>query len=554
MERMIKVNYRDLETKEFMTGTTLREISKSFQRNYNFPILIAKVDNELAELSEPITKKCDIDFYDRSSSIGNSIYGRSLQFLVVVAARRLFGSDTDVVVEHSIDKGFYCEIHGASIDKPSIRALEKEMKKLVEEDLNFTKISVSRIEAINFFRKKKQIDKAKVLKYISNTYINLYRLDDYYDYYYGDLAYSTSQIDEFKLTYIKDNGFVVSYPDIYTPFETIEYVHHTKLFDSYLDYTKWGRALGINNAADLNERVSTGNYGNLIRIAEAHYDHQLSNLADIIYQKRKQIKVILIAGPSSSGKTTTSKKLETYLASKGLVTHPISTDDYFLDRKYTPRDKDGNYDFETIKAVDVELFNRHLVKLIDGERVLLPEYNFMTGEREYKKKYVELKENDIIIIEGIHALNEDLTQAIERKNKFKVYISPLTQLNIDNHNRIHTSDTRKIRRIVRDNKYRGYGAGDTLNSWKKVREGEEKWIFPFQDEADYIINSALIYELGVLKTYVEPLLFSVKEDDPMYSEAIRLINFLRNFLPIPSDEVPKDSILREFIGGSCYNE
>ena len=209
MERMIKVNYRDLETKEFMTGTTLREISKSFQRNYNFPILIAKVDNELAELSEPITKKCDIDFYDRSSSIGNSIYGRSLQFLVVVAARRLFGSDTDVVVEHSIDKGFYCEIHGASIDKPSIRALEKEMKKLVEEDLNFTKISVSRIEAINFFRKKKQIDKAKVLKYISNTYINLYRLDDYYDYYYGDLAYSTSQIDEFKLTYIKDNGFVV---------------------------------------------------------------------------------------------------------------------------------------------------------------------------------------------------------------------------------------------------------------------------------------------------------------------------------------------------------
>ena len=554
MERMIKINYKDIETKEFVSGATLYEISKSFQRNYNFPILIAKVNNELVELSETITKKCDIDFFDRSSAVGNSIYGRSLQFLVVVAAKRLFGNSVEVVIEHSIDKGFYCEIHGVSVDKSTIRNLEKEMCELVKEDLHFTKLSVSRIEAINFFKKKKQMDKAKVLKYISNTYINLYRLDEYYDYYYGSLAYSTAQIDEFKVTYIRDNGFVVSYPDIYTPFATVDYVHHAMLFARYLDYTKWGRALEINNAADLNEKVSTGNYGNLIRIAEAHYNHQIATLADMIYEKRNQIKVILIAGPSSSGKTTTSKKLETYLASKGLRTHPISTDDYFVDRKYTPRDLEGNYDFETIKAVDVELFNRHLLKLIDGERVLIPEYNFMTGEREYKKKYIELKENDIIIIEGIHALNEDLTQAIERKNKFKVYISPLTQLNIDNHNRIHTSDTRKIRRIVRDNKYRGYSAGDTLNTWKKVREGEEKWIFPFQDEADYIINSALIYELGVLKTYVEPLLFSVKEDDPMYSEAIRLINFLRNFLPIPSDEVPKDSILREFIGGSCYNE
>ncbi len=554
MERMVKVNYQDLETKEFLSGTTLYEISKSFQRNFNFPILIAKVDNELMELSEVINKKCDVSFYDRSSSIGNSIYGRSLQFLVVVAAKRLLGNDAEVVIEHSIDKGFYCEIHGVSIDKPTIKSLEKEMKQLVKEDLHFTKISVSRIEAINFFKKKKQIDKAKVLKYISNTYINLYRLDEYYDYYYGDLAYSTSQIDEFKLTYIKGNGFVVSYPDIYTPFATIDYVHHHMLFDSYLDYTKWGRNLGINNAADLNEKISTGDYDKLIHIAEAHYNSQIADLADTIYEKRKQLKVILIAGPTSSGKTTTSKKLETYLASRGLRTYPISTDDYFVNRKYTPRDKDGNYDFETIKAVDVELFNQHLLKLIDGEKVLIPEYNFMTGEREYKKKYIQLKENDIIIIEGIHALNEDLTQAIDRRNKFKVYISPLTQLNIDNHNRIHTSDTRKIRRIVRDNKYRGYSAADTLNTWKKIREGEEKWVFPFQDEADYIINSALIYELGVLKTYVEPLLFSVKEDDPMYSEAIRLINFLRNFLPIPSDEVPKDSILREFIGGSCYHE
>ena len=266
---------------------------------------------------------------------------------------------------------------------------------------------------------------------------------------------------------------------------------------------------------------------------------------------KKEVKLVLIAGPSSSGKTTTSKKLAVYLQSKGYRTHSISIDDYFYDRKDTPKKENGEYDFESINAVDTNLFNKQLSKLLEGEKVLLPEYNFVLGKKEYKK-HLQIKDNDIIIIEGLHALNDELTMAIENRYKYKIYISPLTQLNIDNHNRIHTSDTRRLRRIIRDNKYRGHMANETLKMWKNIREGEEQYIFPYQDSADIVINTALVYELGVLKTYAEPLLFSVPEDDEVYPEALRLINFLRNFLPIPSDEVPRDSILREFIGGSGF--
>ena len=552
--KMVKVNYRGIETKEFLEDTSLLEISDSFKKYYNYPILVAKVDNDVMGLAEPVTKKSDIDFYDRSSVIGNPIYTRSAQFILIIAVKQVLGEEAEVIVEHSIDKGVYCEIRNCDIDKPILRKIESKMHEIVAEDLKFTKVSVSRIDAIKYFRKKKRMDKVNVLKYISNTYVNLYRLDDVYDYFYGELAYSTKTIDDFKLTYIKDNGFVLSCPDIYNPECTLDYKHHKMLFDTFLDYTKWGRILKISNAADLNEVVSTGKYGDLIRISEAYYNGQLAEIADRVYDNKKNIKIILIAGPSSSGKTTTSKKLEIYLKSKGLRTHQISIDDYFINRDKTPLDEHGERDLESLKAVDIDLLNRHLVKLFDGEKVLLPEYNFMTGEREYRKKWLQMDEDDIIIIEGLHALNEDLTISIPRRNKFKIYISPLTQLNIDNHNHIHTSDTRKLRRIIRDNKFRNYNAADTLKMWEKISYGEERYIFPFQDDADMIINSALVYELGVLKTYAEPLLFSVSENDPVYPEALRLINFLRNFLPIPSEEVPDDSVLREFIGNSCFYE
>ena len=554
MARMIKVNYKDIEEYQFEAGVTLKEISEKFQNHYNYPILIGMVDNDITELTEELTRSCTVDFFDKSSTLGNAAYGRTTQFMLVVAVKELYGENVDVVIDFSIDKGYYCEIKGKEIDKPDVKKIEEKMKEICKQNYIINKLSVSRFDAIKYFKQKKQVDKAKVLKYISNTYVNLYRINKTYDYFYSELAYSTGQIDDFKLTYIKDNGFVLSYPDTYNPECTLDYKHHEMLFNSFLNYSRWGEKIGIKNAADLNQIVSDGKYNDLIRLAETYYNNQLSSIAEKIAQNNKSIKLVLIAGPSSAGKTTTSKKLQTYLESKGIKTHQISIDDYFVDRTKTPVKPNGELDTESLNAVDVTLFNKHLTKLFEGERVELPEYNFLLGKREYRGKSLKLGENDIVIIEGLHALNEDLTISIERKNKFKVYINALTQLNIDNHNRIHTSDTRKLRRIVRDNKYRSYTASQTLNMWSNIREGEEEHIFPFQDDADFIINSALIYELGILKTYAEPLLFSVDENDPMYSEAIRLINFLRKFLPIPSDYIPQDSVLREFIGASCFEK
>lgn len=554
MDKTITINFRDIVSKSFPAGTTLLEISKSFQKYFNYPVLVARVDNEMADLSEKVNHNCSVDFYDRSSSIGNSVYSRSLYFMLVLAVKRVLGSNTDVIVEHSIDKGVYCEIIGADVDKPIISKIENQMLQIVQEGYLFTKVNVSRYDTIKYFKKLNRMDKVKALKYISNSYITLYRLDDLYDYLYSEMVYSTRELDEFKLTYIRDNGFVLSYPDIYNPECTLDYVHHKKMYDTFLDYTKWGRILEIDNAADLNELVSTGKYDNLIRLSEAYYNSQLSRIADDIYKYKNDIKIVLIAGPSSSGKTISAKKLEIYLQSHGLKTHQISLDDYFHNRDDTPKDENGDYDFESIRAIDIELFNQHLSKLLNKERVLLPEFNFVNGTREYKNKWLQLGDNDILVVEGLHGLNEELTQSIEKKHKYKIYISALTQLNIDIHNRVHTTDTRKLRRIVRDNKYRGYNAADTLKMWPSIRDGEEKYIFQYQDEADIIVNSALVYELGVLKTYAEPLLFSVDENDEVYPEALRLINFLRGFLPVPSDNVPNDSILREFIGGSCFNE
>lgn len=551
MDRMVKITFQDRIVKEFPANTTLEEISHSFKKYFNFPILVAKVDNNLAPLSKPIGKKCDIDFYDRSSVVGNTVYASSVELMMIVAIKRVFGKDTDVMIEHSIDKGIYCEMIDRTITKEELKKVEKEMFNLVKEDLNFTKVSVARLDAIKYFKKEKQLDKVRVLKYISNSYVNLYRLDDVYDYFFGEMAYSTKDVDDFKLTFIDETSFVLAIPNIYNPECTLDYVHHKLVFDKFLDYTNWGKTIGIETAADLNEIVSTGKYNEVIRLSEAHYESQLAEVSDIINSKKGTVKLVLIAGPSSSGKTTTSKKLAVYLQSKGFRTHSISIDDYFLDRKDTPKKENGEYDFESVRAIDTDLFNKQLIKLLEGEKVLLPEYNFVLGKKEYKKN-LQIKENDIIIIEGLHALNDELTMAIEDKYKYKIYISPLTQLNIDNHNRIHTSDTRRLRRIIRDNKYRGHMAAETLKMWKSIREGEEQYVFPYQDSADIVINTALVYELGVLKTYAEPLLFSVPENDEVYPEAIRLINFLRNFLPIPSDDVPRDSILREFIGGSGF--
>lgn len=551
MSKLITITYEG-EEKKYPVGTTLFEISKDYEKNYKYPILISEVDNDIRELSDEMLKGGSVKFHDRTTSVGLSVYGRTLQFILVYALRRI-EPKAHLRIENSIDKGFYCELTGIEINKPLINNIEKEMHKIVDEDWEIIKFNVRRADAIEYFAKRKMQDKVNVLKYISNSYISLYRIDDVYDYFYGHLANKTGVINEFKVNYIKDKGFVVSYPTIENPNITLDYVHHEMLFNKFCEYKNWSKMLGIKNASDVNNYVTNGDFTDLINLSETYYESQLSDIANKV-SSNKKIKIVLIAGPSSSGKTTTAKKLSIYLQSRGLKTHYLSTDDYFVERENTPKHKDGSYDFECVEAVDVTLFNRTLLDLLNGKEVNLPEFNFRLGKKEYKGKTLKLGDDDIVIVEGLHAINEKLTPAIEAKNKYKIYISPLTQLNIDNHNRIHTSDIRRLRRMVRDNNFRGYSASDTLNSWSSIRTGEEKYVFPFQDEADIVINSSLLYEIGVLKLYAEPLLFSVKENEDCYPEAIRLINFLRNFLAIPSENVPKDSVLREFIGGSCYYE
>jgi uridine kinase len=551
MTRMFKVNYKD-ETFEVEEGTTLIEIAKKCQKYYNYPIMVAKVDNDIVGLNYEISKKCDVEFFDRSSAIGNDVYSNSTYMMMVLAIKKVFGDEADVEINNSIDNGVCCELLNHKLTKELLSDIKSAMDEIKKEDLIYTSMNVRRTDAMKYFKKIKKMDKVNVLKYISNSYVTLYRLDDHYDYFFSKLAYSTKDITDYKLSYINDTLFIISTPSLEHPDEILPYKNVPKIVKKFQESNEFGKQIGINNAADLNYTVSIGEIKHAIRMSELNYEKQLMDLAEEIYLRKDSVKMVLLAGPSSSGKTTSAKKLSLYLETKGFNVITLSTDDYFLDRDETPKDVDGEYDFESIHAIDLKLFNSHLTKLLKGEKVNIPRYNFIEGTKEYGKNYIKMDEKDILVVEGLHALNEELTSSVPRKNKYKIFIAPFTQLNIDNHNRIHTSDTRRLRRIIRDNRTRGRGAADTLRMWGKIRSGEFKWIYPFQNDADGIINSALPYELGVLKTYVEPLLYSVDEDDEMYPEAIRLINILRNLLPIPSDYIPSDSVIREFIGGSGF--
>lgn len=532
--------------------TTLIEISNSFKEDFKYDIIIGAINNKLTELNTKVENDCTIDFYDVSHLLGNRVYERGLIYLFIHAVNDVLGCD--VRVEHSIDKGIYIELLcGKELDENILTDISNQMNKLVGYKIPFEKMSVSRLEAIDYFNSNGQKEKAHCLKYISNTYVNLYKFDNLYDYFYGEMPVDTSSLKYFKLTLIKPNGIVLCYPNLYINAEIADYVNHEKLFKEFENYHDWCETLKITDVSDLNDYASDGNSDSLIYLSELEQNSRLYDLAKHI-KENSEIKIVLIAGPSSSGKTTTSKKLSLYLRSLGLSPYPLSIDDYFLDRENTPKKENGEFDFESLKAINVELLNSNLKQLLNGEEITCPQYDFLTGKCELKDKKLKLNKSDILIIEGLHALNDDLTSSIDKNNKYKIYLSPLTSINIDNHNRIGTSDNRLLRRIIRDNKYRGYSASTTLGMWQNVREGEEKNVFPYQDNSDVIFNTSLIYELGVLRLYVEPLLFSVSETDPNYGEAIRLINLLRNVLPITSNKIPLDSIIREFIGDSYFKE
>lgn len=527
---------------------TLEDISKDFQENYSETIIMAEVNGRPYELNYKVTDDVTVDFFDLTSPTGNRVYESGLIFVLEKACLNMLNSEIEV--KYSIDKGIYIKTY-KKITKEDLDKVSREMKEIVKRDLPIQKNLVNRLEAIEYYKSTKSYDKVNVLKYSVNTNVNLYRLMDIYNYFFSYLPVSTGALKEFKLTYIDQNSFVLRYPNIYYLNKIPVYKHHDKLFNEFKKYDEWSEKLGIENVSSLNSRVTKGNVDDIVLLSENIQNNSLFRIAETIYNNKK-LKLILLAGPSSSGKTTTSKKLELFLKGFGLNPIAISIDNYFVDRDKTPRLPDGSYDFESLNSINVELFNKNLKDLLDGKEVTLPVYNFITGKSELSDESIKLGEKEILIVEGLHALNEELTYSIDRKNKYKIYLCPLTVLSLDNHNRIRTTDNRLLRRIVRDNRTRGYSASDTLSSWGKVREGEEKYVFPFQDEADVIFNTSLIYELGVLKTYAEPLLYSVEESDPMYKEAVRLLNLLKNILPISNDYIPVDSIVREFIGGGYF--
>lgn len=535
---------------EYVKGIKVKEILNKMSKEEREDAILIKYNNKKVNLETELKKNGTLQIYDINTLEGNRIYERGLLYLFIYVTNNILEKDTKVIVKHSIDKGIFCKIDKKVEDK-DVLEIKKQMKEIVSKNIPFTKMDTTKYEAIEYFKSIKREDKAKTLFYDTSKYVSLYKLDENYNYIVGDLPSSTGVLKYFDLSLIKDKGIVVRFPSIYDNKKVKKYTHHANYFNTLEEYSAWGNNLNINNIGELNDYITSNKPADIIQLSEIMQDYKLLSIAEQIVLNKEDYKIILLSGPSSSGKTTSAMKLSLYLKSLGLNPTHLSLDDYFHERAETPLGEDGKPDFESITAVDIKLFDSQISKLLKGTKVVVPTFNFIDGKKEYKRT-VQLKENDILIIEGLHALNEELLTNIPKKKKFKIYVSPLTYLNIDNDNRISMTDLRLLRRMVRDNRTRGYSPSVTLGTWMKVRSGEEKHVFPYQDNADALFNTSLAYELSVLKTYAEPLLFSIKEDDPEYQTAQRLIELLKFVLPIPSESVPKTSILREFIGDSYF--
>jgi uridine kinase len=549
---LITVHFSDGSQGIYTDGITLGEIACERQKFYNSPIVAANVDNRLRELSYKIFKDCLIEFLDLTSDDGVKIYTRTLTFVFIRAAKEVF-PDSKVSIEHSLGKGIYCEIHKTPVlSEPDVEKIKQRMKRIIGQDEQIQKHTVSVDEAVEIFKKQGLEDKVKLMKYRSSNEIKIYSCDWLKNYFYGYMLPSTGKLKIFDLQFYKP-GVVLRFPTKDSSYKLPDFTPQPKLFSIFRESEKWGEILNVENVASLNRFIETGKAGELIRISEALHEKKIIRIADTIYENRNKFRVILIAGPSSSGKTTFAQRLAIQLKVDGLRPVSISLDDYFVDREHTPKDEHGNYDFEALEAIDLNLFNDHLKKLISGQKVEIPVFNFKTGQRIWGQKALQISPDQPIIIEGIHGLNDTLTLGIPRENKFKIYISALTQLNVDSHNRIPTTDTRIIRRMVRDSQFRSNDASKTISWWPFVRRGEEKNIFPFQEDADVMFNSALVYELSVLKKYAEPLLRKIDPNSPEYNTASLLLSFLSYFVPIENEnDIPNNSIIREFIGGSCF--
>lgn len=547
--RQITVEGQTLNIKD---GTTYLELAKNFQKKYDHDIVLVLENNKMRELFRKVKDGAAVTFLTTGQIDGYNTYRRSATLLLLKAIYDVEGMDAvrGMKVEFSAGEGYYVSSRKMPVNEETLARIENRMKELVGQNLPIEKRSIPVEEAIEHFTRHGMTDKARLFRFRRSSSVNVYLLDGFEDYYYGYMVPSTGYLKYFKLIPY-DEGFVLEFPPRKTPETFGPFREQPKVFQTLKNSTKWGEILNVGTVGALNEQISEGNVGNIILAQEAIMEKGLGDIAAEI-ASRPDKKLIMIAGPSSSGKTTFSHRLSIQLMAHGLKPHPIAVDNYFVERVDTPKDENGQYNFECLEAMDIELFNQQMSALLRGEKVFMPTFNFVTGMKEYKGNSLKLGPEDVLVIEGIHCLNDALSYSLPAENKFKIYVSALTQMNIDEHNRIPTTDGRLIRRMVRDARTRGASAQKTISMWPSVRRGEDENIFPYQESADVVFNSALIYELAVLKQYAEPLLFGIRPEDPEYLEAKRLLKFLNYFQGIDSNLIPGNSILREFIGGSFF--
>ncbi|MCL2852643.1 MAG: nucleoside kinase [Defluviitaleaceae bacterium] len=554
MSEHISLNIENAGPGSFPSGISLLELARENSAGRAYQILAAEVDGEVMELRERLHRDASVRFLDITDGNGFRIYQRSATFLMVYAVQEVLGKGTRVSVEYSISKNYICEIHGLTepLTDEMVGRIEERMRRAVREDMPISTVSVPVDEAIRIAAELNQFDKVNILKYRGSSNAKLYKVDWYHDYFYGPMAASMGCVYSFKLhrTTVED-GFILQFPESSSPDTLKPLKEFAKISEVFAESSKWARILGVDTVGALNDQICKVGIENIIRISEALHEKKVANIADMITKHIRRI--VLIAGPSSSGKTTLANRLRIQLKVNGLRTHIISLDDYYRNREDIELEPDGSLNLEKIEAIDVAQINEDLSRLLRGEEVEIPHFNFRTGKREYKGRKIAISRDDVIVMEGIHGLNEKLTAQIAHDTKFKIFISALTQLNIDYHNRIPTTDTRLIRRLVRDFKHRGATVERTFEMWPSVMQGEADYIFPFQEEADAFFNSALVYEMCILKPYVTPLLLAVDKSQPEYGEARRLLRFLDSFMAQSSEQVPPNSILREFIGGGWFS-
>lgn len=545
----IIITFEDGSKKEYRRGIKLEEIIKDISPEEQ--IICASFGSTIISYDDTINRSGKLFLYGLNTNYGNRVYEKGLIFLFKKSAIEVLGKDASIKIRNSIDRGgIFFEVD-KKVTEEDIKSIKSVMQDKVKKELPFAKIETTMNEALKYFEDIKRPDKIKTLFYNKDKYVTLYKFDGMYNYILGTLPHNTSVLKYFDLTLLEGKGIILRYPSMYDNGKVVKYKHHEQFFNNVNEYLEWAKILNISSVGELNDMIVSSEPGELINLSESIQDYRLQSIASQIKDKEDKIKIILLSGPSSSGKTTSAKKLSMYLKTMGLNPVPLSLDDYFLNRDETPLNENGKPDFESLRAIDVKLFNNQIEKLLKGVKVTIPRFDFIVGKKFYEKT-IQMKENDVLIIEGLHALSDELLKDIPRSKKFKIYISPLVYLNIDDDNRINLTDIRLLRRMVRDNRTRGYSSSQTLSTWSEVRNGEEKYVFPYQDSADVIFNTFLAYELPVMKVYALPLLYKVSVDDPEYMTALRLIRLLEFILPLPSDDIPSLSIIREFIGKGYF--